>query len=294
MSKDFFDNIPLGSLLFHQFRVISQLHVSDECGVFLASDERSRNTLVALKIFSTEALIATGRIDDVAREVEIAQAVVHKNIAQCFDTYQDDDFIAISVAYYSGGTLAHRLASRSRFSFDEVSHVLKQLAAGVEALHDQRILHRDIKPENILVDERETLKIADFGIALYEEEAPFHVGERMHGTIEYMSPEYIRSGLFSYSSDIYALGVIAYRMLTGKLPFEGEDVVDLLAIRVLSDPTDVREMRRDCPPHLAAIVMKALARREDERFSSCSKLLKALNGEPLEEESWLGEDALIA
>ena len=293
MNKLFLENLPLGNILFHRFRLISCLHASEECGVYLSADTHCRNRYVALKIYSVAHLIECGRMHTVAREVEVSHIVSHPHVARYDCIFEDEDFLAVSMEYFGGGTLARRIASRSRFSFEEVTKVLTQLALGIGALHSSSILHRDIKPENILIDESGNLRIADFGIALFEHEVPHHVGERMHGTIEYMSPEYIRSGVFSKVSDIYALGVIGYRMLTGMLPFEGDDVVDLLATRVLTDPATVSELRRDCPEQLERVVMKALSRHEELRFASCEEFLAALRAEALDQE-WIELIEMIA
>jgi len=276
MNKQFLENILLGSILFDRFRLIQCLHASDESGIYLCADANARNKLVVLKIFSAEYLRFHQLRDAVIQELQLSYRVRHKHVVRSEMVFEDSDFIALCMEYCPGGTLAGLLSYRRAFSFSEVLEYLTQLCAGLGAIHSAGILHRDLKPENVLVGENQSLKIADFGIASLGGDEIDVSRDRMSGTIGYMSPEYIRSGEFSPASDIYAIGVMAYYMLTGHFPFEGDSIVDLLTSRVLHDPAPVRTLRSDCPEELDALVMKAISRFDYYRFHSCTEMAEEI------------------
>ena len=292
MNRQFLANIPLGTLLFDRFRLIQCLHASDESGIYLCADCGARNRLVVLKVFSAPFLNAHGLKEAVFHEIALSYRVRHPHVVRYEMIFEDDDFVALCMEYCPGGTLAGIMQSSRLFSFHEVMEYLSQLCAGLGAVHRAGILHRDLKPENVLIAENRVLKIGDFGIASLAGDQVELSHDRMSGTIEYMSPEYIRSGEFSEASDIYAIGVMAYRMLTARFPFEGDSVVDLLTARVLNDPAPVRQFRTDCPEALEALVMRTVSRFDYFRFHSCDALADEL--QQLTRGAWREPDRLSA
>ncbi len=276
MNKLFLENILLGTVLFGRFRLVHLLHADDLLGVYLCADTRARDKLCVLKVYVTPMLHEHNLRTGVQHELDIARRVHHQNVVRYEQIFEDEEFTALHMEYCPGGALSDQMAPKTRFTFDHLVGVLSQLALGLEAVHKAGILHRDLKPENILTSERGILKISDFGIATIQGDEFEGQHEMIPGTVHYMSPECVAVGEFTPASDIYALGMLAYHMLCGRFPFEGTDVVELLAARILKDPPALVQFRTDCPATIEEIVMKAVARRPENRYQQCAELLHDL------------------
>lgn len=275
MNKLFFSNLKPGTVLFGKFCVERCLSSGQLGAVYLCSRVVDSNQLVALKILSTPASKSADLSDTFKRELELSCRVIHPNVTAGADFFQDEDFTAFTMEYVSGGTLADAI-ERDKFTIDESLKVLFQLAAGLQALHNRGVVHRDLKPENALIDETGHVKISDFGIAVCDGSEDPGSRDRIVGTMNYLSPEYIARGEFDSRSDIYALGVIGYELITGRLPYEGGSLLESLMLRVKSDPISPHLLVPDCSFELSTIIMKAIKRFPEDRYQHVAELLRDL------------------
>jgi len=288
MNKLFFSNIQPGTLLFNRFEAVRVISATDVGGVYLCHDTANAGEEVALKVIANDNPICPIDLDAVRREMLITSAIDHPHVVRSQSFFQDTLFSAFTMEYHAGGTLADMIEKYKSFSSEYVEKALYQLCSGLRAIHREGIIHRDIKPENILIDAAGNLKIADFGIALPAEAESEDSAGNLVGTMNYLSPEYIEHGKVDVRSDIYALGIIGYELITGKPPFEKKSLIESLTSRVKFDPETPWALRKECPRGLSDIIMKAINRNPSRRFQNAQEMFVAL--ESLKE----GEEITLA
>lgn len=232
--------------------------------------------MVAIKVLFPEVAsdaVAAARFKN---EIFASYDVSHPNVVRAYEYLRDGDLIAYTMEFVGGGDLATRLERGEAIPIDEAVDILCQMCAGVQAIHDAGIVHRDLKPENILLTRDGVVKIADFGIARtgYGPKLTEHGG--VVGTIDYVSPEYMLNSQVDWRSDIYAMGILAYEMVTGESPFRGESVYATMTKRLKSDPQPPSSLNPACPPELDAVILRAMARKVDERYQSAADMFADL------------------
>lgn len=229
--------------------------------------------MVAVKVLFPEVAqdrVAAARFRN---EIFASYEVSHPNIVRAFEYIRDGDITAYSMEYVSGGALADRLEKHKEpLAIGEVVGLLSQMCAGVQAIHDAGIVHRDLKPENILLTREGQVKIADFGIARTTHGPKLTEHGGVVGTINYVSPEYLLNSQVDWRSDIYALGILAYEMVTGQSPFAADSVYATMTKRLKTDPPKPSTLRADCPPALDDIILRAMARDPAERYQSAADM----------------------
>lgn len=275
MSLQFFKNILPGTTLFKKFELVRCLSAGEVGGVYLCRSLQD-DSFCALKIFSHQALRESKQSELFHQEVALSLKLRHPNVVRSHEFFSDESFVAFSMEYVSGGTLADIVEAGREIPVDSVVHILTQVTAGLVAIHEAGIIHRDLKPENILLTPEGTVKITDFGIASAESSVSSMKAEQLAGTVNYLSPEYIADGTFDERSDIYALGVIAYEVMTGKAPFCGDCLVDTLVRRVQFDPVPPREVRAGLPRSLSELAIKAMHRSPERRYQHARDILSHL------------------
>ena len=239
----------------------------------MASVYRARHKLtekqVAIKIMSP--MLATDPVvrERFRREARSAQKLAHPNIIEIYDQGDTDDgtaFIAMELLH--GESLAP-VISRGPFDVDRAIHVMIQIARGVARAHDLEIIHRDIKPENIFLCRREDgsdlVKVLDFGIAKSRQDSRLTNQGELFGTPQYMAPERIMGKDTGGASDIYALGVVFFEMLTGELPFNAPDVATFFVKHMEEPPPPVRSLNARVPSKLDDLVLRMLAKSASDR-----------------------------
>ena len=277
MNRVFFANLIPGTVLFSRFRMIRCLSAGQIGGVYLCSRTDPPHALVALKIVSTSVTRDPRLSRNFEREIRMSHRVFHPNVVRSEDFFSDEDFTAFSMEYVPGGTLAAHLQRKGKLDVDEIILCLLQIVRGLEAIHAAGVVHRDLKPENILIDHQGNVKIADFGIAVTDGDCDLSTQEEINGTINYLAPEYIEHGICDQRSDIYALGVIAYELMTGHLPFYGGSLIESLTARVRFDPTPPRALRSEIPRALSELAVKAMRRSPARRYQSAKELIAQLD-----------------
>jgi tRNA A-37 threonylcarbamoyl transferase component Bud32 len=232
--------------------------------VYLAYDEHLHRE-IAVKI------VRRGRTDDLARfrhEAEMLALLTHEHILPVYDYSQQGPWHYLVMPYISHGTLADHLQTRGPLTMEEAGTLLDQIASALQYAHDRGILHRDIKPSNILLRDDAFAYLADFGIArLLERESGLTQTGSFIGTPEYMAPELFESQA-SQSSDIYALGIVLYSLLTGRLPFTGPNPLTIVQKQLHEPPTPPSRLNRAVSPEVEQVVLCALEKDPRRRFQS--------------------------
>ena len=261
-----------GSTVSH-YEILDKLG-SGGMGVVYRARDLKLDRIVALKFLSSELSMSGEERKRFVREAQAASALDHPNIGVVFDIDETPDgqtFIAM--AYYPGETLKQKTAVRP--PLDETIGLVIQLAQGLAKAHSQGIVHRDIKPSNIIVTGDGVPKIIDFGLATISD-ATLSITASARGTPAYMSPEQSLGEDVDARTDVWALGVMLYEIVTGKLPFSGTSATAVLYKVVHHEPKRPRELCSDVDPELERIVLKALAKKREDRYASAAALAEDL------------------
>jgi len=247
-------------------------------GVVFRALDRELGESVAIKVLSPNlarnenALLARFK-----REVALNRKIKHPNVARMFDYGIAGDYPFITMELIEGEDLWTMIGSRQRFPAAEAVPIVRQIARGVAAIHRLGILHRDLKSQNVLVDRHGAAVILDFGLARGSFDPGLTLASVLLGTPEYMSPEQALGDPLDERADLYSIGVIAWEMLSGRLPFAGDSPV-ATAMKHVHDPLpDLRELAPGLPPDLFAVLMRVLEKRREDRFRSAQELDDALS-----------------
>lgn len=247
-------------------------------GAVYAAEHLASGRRVALKVLSHQLDSADARTRFL-REGRLAASINHPNSVYVFGTEEIDDTPVIAMELIAGGTLQDRIQRGGPFPIGAAVDAVLQIIAGLEAAHSVGILHRDIKPANCFEDVDGTVKIGDFGLSI----STAGRGDSMHtiegsflGTPAFCSPEQLRGEELNVRSDMYSVGVTLFYLLTGRTPFEGKNMVQLLANSLEKPAPSPVQYRADIPQGLARIVLRCLNKQATERFGSYHELQQAL------------------
>jgi len=208
-------------------------------------------------------------------EAQTAGRLSHANIATVFDVGEEGDSTFIAMEFVEGRTLESYLETNTTPRFDETLEILSQVAAGLDAAHAQGVIHRDVKPANILIRADGQVKITDFGIARFSATELTQTRTAL-GTPSYMSPEQLGGEELDGRTDLYALGVIAFRMLTGEKPYEAEEVATLIVKIMQGKISDPIHLNPLLPQASRKVLQRAIARDRDKRFATGAEMVAAL------------------
>ena len=253
-----------------RYRLESELGRSSSAEVWLAQDVELERP-VALKLLTPAADRA--RFE---REARAAASLAHPNVMRLYDYGEADGRLFIALEYLPGGTLEERLVAGRPLPDEETAAIAAQLAAGLAHAHAHDLVHRDVKPANVLFDDEGRPKLGDFGIARITGGDTITETGTIMGTAAYFSPEQAAGEPAGPTSDVYAFGVLLYRMLTGRLPFESESPLELADMHRRLDPPAISVVRRDAPGELAALAMDALEKDPRRRPADGSALAARL------------------
>ncbi len=276
----------LAAGLSRRFRIVRRLGAGGMGTVFLAEQIAVGSRLVALKVLSRKLLDEPDFLLRFQNEAASTGRIYHSNVVTIYESGQADDGTPyIAMEFLEGESLRQALQRRGALPVPEVTEILQQAARGLSAAHRLGIIHRDLKPDNIFLtrgDEDETIiKVVDFGIAKLRESATHTQTGMVLGTPAYMSFEQasgMRSDELDARSDTYSLGVVTYEMLTGRVPFQSDTAVGYLRMHMQEDPPPFRAVKPDLPalPQLEGVVMKALTKDRDQRYSSVLEFAREL------------------
>jgi serine/threonine protein kinase/Tfp pilus assembly protein PilF len=243
-------------------------------GAVYSAQHLGINRHVAVKILQPNIALGNEQIMSLfEREAKMAGHLMHENIANVIDAGRTPDGISyIAMEWLEGRTLEDELAARGPFSFSEAGEILSQVASALDTAHDHHIIHRDLKPSNIMLVKRAApdappcVKVLDFGIAKVVSETTAASVSAPMGTPHYASPEQFRTGgHIDARSDVYSLGVVLYRLLTGIVPFQTNSVHELIQRQLTEPPEPLRRLRPDTPPEVEDLVARMLAKDPNER-----------------------------
>jgi hypothetical protein len=243
--------------------------------VFLARDD-VLDRQVAIKQLS---LVLSGEEEYTLRFRQEARALArltHHNIVQVYDLIEEGGRLWMVLEYIDGGDLASYLKEKGRLAIDEAAMTIIPVAEGLAFAHGQGIVHRDLKPANILLTKSREPKISDFGIAKLSQSTNLTQVGSVLGSPPYMSPEQCSGDLVDARTDIYALGITLYELLSGKRPFEGE-TSSVMAKQIIEPPPPLSDLLENIPPELESLIMRMLAKRTAERPSDINEVIAALS-----------------
>ena len=248
--------------------------------VFLAEDPR-HDRWVAIKVLKPEVATAVGA-ERFLREIHIAAQIHHPHILGLIDSGQADGLLYYVMPYVAGDTLRERIDREGALPIPEAVRLIREIADALARAHKAGVIHRDIKPENVLIEERHAL-VSDFGVAKALSAANDAAAANRStagfsiGTPAYMAPEQAAGDPnIDHRADIYALGIVAYEMLAGSVPFDAPSAQAMLAAQVAVQPPMLRTRRADVPPMLEALVMKCLIKDPAQRYQRADEILTAL------------------
>lgn len=201
-------------------------------------------------------------------EARIIASLKHPNVVEVYDTEHAYATYFIIMEYLEGVTLEKIINTSGKIEPDKSRAILVQTAAALSYAHEMGIIHRDIKPSNIIIGKNLQVKLMDFGISRQEKDDPIDKKDEIIGTAPYMSPEQIQQAPMDGRCDLYALGVMAYEMLTGFLPFDSDDSLEILQMHLTKKPTNPKDLNPNIPDDLCAFIMKCLEKKPENRFPS--------------------------
>ena len=268
MSEEHSITLQPGTVLGGKYEVVKCLGKGSMGLVYACRHRELQGQIVAVKVLFPEVALDKVSCARFKNEILASYGVSHPNVVRAYEYLTDRDLVAYTMEFVGGGDLAERLAQDERMPIAEIVRLLAQMAAGCQAIHDAGIVHRDLKPENILLTKEGNVKIADFGIARNRHGPKLTEHGGVVGTIDYVAPEYMLKSQVDWRSDIYALGILAFEMVTGEAPFRGESVYATMTKRLKTDPEFPSKLRPECPKELDVIILRAMQRDPENRYQA--------------------------
>ena len=242
---------------------------------------------VAIKALRPELASQDSIVERFRTEAVTLAKLNHPNIATLFSLFRHGEELYMVLEFVRGETLDSILKRRGALPADEAIPVFCQVMDGIDHAHELGIVHRDIKPANMMLTEKGTLKVLDFGIARLLGSARMTRAGNIIGTLEYMAPEQVRGQETDGRSDIYALGMMLYEVLTGRLPFDSENEFELMKMQTEQTPVAPRELNPNIPVAVEEAIMRAIKKDPDQRFQTAGDFREMLM------ESGLGSDGVL-
>ncbi|MDE6760576.1 MAG: Stk1 family PASTA domain-containing Ser/Thr kinase [Lachnospiraceae bacterium] len=249
------------------------------------------NRFVAIKVLKPEFSDDKGFVNKFRIEAQSAAGLSHPNIVNVFDVGEENGFYYIVMELVEGITLKEYIQQNGRLPYQTALDFIMQITAGIEVAHEHHTIHRDIKPQNIIVSKNGTLKVTDFGIA--KAATSNTIASSAMGSVHYISPEQARGGYSDERSDIYSLGITFYEMLTGRVPFEGENNVTVALMHIQSELIPPREYYPDIPVGLEKIILKATQKKPERRYLTTNAMLADLKKVAIDPNADVGNTSAV-
>ena len=281
--------ITKGQKINDRYEIIRSIGEGGMANVYLGYDTiLDRN--VAIKILRGDLSNDEKFVRRFQREALSASSLAHPNIVEMYDVGEDDNVYYIVMEFVEGKTLKQLLKKRGSLTLSEAIDIMLQLTDGMAHAHDSYIIHRDLKPQNIMIKDDGQIKITDFGIAMALNATQLTQTNSVMGSVHYLPPEQASGKGSTIKSDIYSMGIIFYELLTGNLPFKGDNAVEI-ALKHMRDPLpSVKEMNSSIPQSIENVILKSTAKnpknRYDDARSMYNDLLTALDDDRINEEPY--------
>ncbi len=281
--------ITKGQKINDRYEIIRSIGEGGMANVYLARDIiLDRN--VAIKILRGDLAGDEKFVRRFQREALSASSLSHPNIVEMYDVGEDAGTYYIVMEYVEGMTLKQLLKKKGALSLSEAIDIMLQITDGIKEAHDSYIIHRDLKPQNILIQDNGEIKITDFGIAMALNSTQLTQTNSVMGSVHYLPPEQASGKGATIKSDIYSMGILFYELLTGHIPFKGENAVEIALKHMKSEIPSVRKENDSIPQSVENIIIKATAKNPKNRYETAKEmhedLLTCLNEDRLNERKY--------
>lgn len=267
----------MSKLLAGRYELLTKIGEGGMAVVYKAKD-RLLNRYVAIKILRPEFTKDEQFVENFKRESQAAAGLQHPNIVAVYDVGRSGNINYIVMELIDGRPLSELIREKAPFHYKMAIKIAKQVAAALSLAHQHNIIHRDVKPHNIMITKDGIAKLTDFGIAQAVSDTTMVADtNKIIGSVHYFSPEQARGAHVDERSDIYSLGIVIYEMLTAKVPYDGENPVEVALKHFNEDMVKPSRLVAGIPPALEKLVLKATAKSPQNRFGSADELLEELN-----------------
>ena len=260
-----------GQKINDRYEIIKSIGEGGMANVYLAKDT-ILDRQVAVKVLRGDLSTDEKFIRRFQREALSVSNLSHPNIVEVYDVGEEDGQYYIVMEYIEGKTLKQLLYKRGALTLPEVIDIMTQLTDGLSHAHEAYIIHRDIKPQNIMIEDNGTIKITDFGIAMAVNATQFTQTNSVMGTVHYLPPEQANGKSATVKSDIYSLGILMYELLTGSVPFKGDNAVEIALKHMKEKLPSIRKQNPLIPQSVENIVIKACAKNPRNRYNTVKEM----------------------
>ena len=265
----------VGKILAERYELLEKIAEGGMARVYRARDLVLKRT-VAVKVLKDQMTGDAAFIRRFEREAQSAAALSHSHIVNIYDVGEQDGTYFMVMEYVEGDNLKAYIRQKGRLPVQEAIQIARQIAEALEQAHATGMVHRDIKPQNILFSPSGKVKVTDFGIAIAGDGMTVTVGDEIIGSVQYISPEQARGEIACKQSDLYSLGIVLYEMVTGKVPFSGENPVALAMKHIQEQIVPPRRLAPDIPEALELVILKAVQKDMADRYSNAGEFLEDL------------------
>lgn len=267
--------ITKGQKINDRYEIIKSIGEGGMANVYLAQDT-ILDRKVAIKVLRGDLANDEKFIRRFQREALSASSLSHPNIVEMYDVGEDNGSHYIVMEYIEGKTVKQLLKKRGNLTVSEAVDIMLQLTDGISHAHDSYIIHRDLKPQNIMIQEDGQIKITDFGIAMALNSTQLTQTNSVMGSVHYLPPEQASGKGSTIKCDIYSMGILFYELLTGVLPFKGDNAVEI-ALKHMKDPLpSVRKQNSNIPQSVENIIIKSTAKNPKNRYNDVKEMYRDL------------------